>query len=34
MCGWLDAKNRSGDNFKCRKCGFDADVDQGCATQR
>ncbi|WP_041570908.1 zinc ribbon domain-containing protein [Candidatus Desulforudis audaxviator] len=31
MCGWLDTKNRSGDNFKCRKCGFDADVDHVAA---
>ncbi len=27
QCGWVDARNRSGDTFKCRKCGFTADAD-------
>ena len=26
-CGWVDAKNRHGDIFKCRKCSFAADAD-------
>jgi len=30
-CGWVDAKNRSGDVFKCRKCGFGADADHVAA---
>ena len=28
VCGWVDAKNRSGDVFKCQKCGFTCDADQ------
>jgi transposase len=28
MCGWVDAKNRHGDVFKCQKCGFTCDADQ------
>ena len=31
MCGWVDAKNRHGDVFKCRKCGFAADADHVAA---
>lgn len=27
QCGWVDARNRSGDTFQCRKCGFSADAD-------
>jgi len=30
-CGWVEAKNRSGDAFKCRKCGFAADADHVAA---
>jgi len=30
-CGWVDAKNRHGDEFKCRKCGFISDADQVAA---
>jgi transposase len=30
-CGWVDAGNRHGDVFKCRKCGFTADADQVAA---
>ncbi|WP_353928567.1 zinc ribbon domain-containing protein [Desulfofundulus kuznetsovii] len=28
VCGWVDAKNRHGDVFKCQKCGFTCDADQ------
>ncbi len=31
MCGWVDAKNRRGDVFKCQKCGFAADADNVAA---
>lgn len=31
QCGWVDAKNRNGDIFKCRHCGFTADADQVAA---
>lgn len=31
MCGWVEAKNRHGDVFKCRKCGFEADADNVAA---
>ncbi|AVX21326.1 Putative transposase DNA-binding domain-containing protein [Carboxydocella sporoproducens DSM 16521] len=31
QCGWVDAKNRNGDIFKCRQCGFTADADQVAA---
>lgn len=31
MCGWLDAKNRHGDVFKCRKCSFTTDADNVAA---
>lgn len=31
MCGWVEAKNRRGDVFKCRKCGFTADADHVAA---
>lgn len=31
MCGWVDAKNRNGDVFKCRRCGFEADADHVAA---
>lgn len=27
MCGWVDPRNREGDVFRCRKCGFTADAD-------
>nr|WP_041458780.1 zinc ribbon domain-containing protein [Ammonifex degensii] len=30
-CGWPDPQNRSGDTFRCRKCGFTADADQVAA---
>ncbi|MDN5346940.1 MAG: putative transposase, partial [Clostridia bacterium] len=28
VCHWVDPRNRNGDIFKCRKCGFTADADQ------
>lgn len=31
MCGWVDAKNRRGDVFKCLKCGFEAGADSVAA---
>ncbi|NHM27256.1 transposase [Desulfofundulus sp. TPOSR] len=31
VCGWVDAKNRCGDVFKCRKCNFEADADNVAA---
>ena len=30
-CGWVDPKNRHGDVFRCRKCGFTADADHVAA---
>ncbi|MGB9826741.1 MAG: zinc ribbon domain-containing protein, partial [Desulfofundulus sp.] len=28
VCHWVDPRNRDGDIFKCRRCGFTADADQ------
>ncbi|WP_252393533.1 transposase [Hydrogenibacillus sp. N12] len=30
-CGFVDAKNRNGDRFHCRNCGFTADADHVAA---
>ena len=30
-CGWVDPRNREGDVFRCRKCGFTADADHVAA---
>ena len=30
-CGWVDPRNREGDGFTCRKCGFAADADRVAA---
>lgn len=31
VCGWVDAKNRQGDEFKCQKCGHKANADHVAA---
>ena len=31
QCGWVDSRNRHGDTFKCRKCGFAAGADHVAA---